>query len=81
MPEESRNCSGTECGYRYVYGATDTDYNYVQGKLGTETFRFGSNDEVTVQNFIFGCTDKIYRNDLFDGHVASHIFCIDISGY
>jgi hypothetical protein len=52
-----------------VYGATDTDRNYVKGILGTETIKFGSNDAATVQSFTFGCTNTVYRNDLFDGYV------------
>ncbi|EEE67314.1 hypothetical protein OsJ_24556 [Oryza sativa Japonica Group] len=60
----------TECGYRYVYGATDTDRNYVKGILGTETIKFGSNDAATVQSFTFGCTNTVYRNDLFDGNTG-----------
>ncbi|XP_052163156.1 aspartic proteinase nepenthesin-1-like [Oryza glaberrima] len=63
-------CSDTECGYRYVYGATDTDRNYVQGILGTETIEFGSNDAATVHSFTFGCTNTVYRNDLFDGNTG-----------
>ncbi|XP_015646014.1 aspartic proteinase nepenthesin-1 [Oryza sativa Japonica Group] len=63
-------CSDTECGYRYVYGATDTDRNYVKGILGTETIKFGSNDAATVQSFTFGCTNTVYRNDLFDGNTG-----------
>uniref|UniRef100_J3MLK6 Peptidase A1 domain-containing protein n=1 Tax=Oryza brachyantha TaxID=4533 RepID=J3MLK6_ORYBR len=72
LQKETRtNCTGdAACGYRYVYGATDTDNNYVQGILGTETFTFGSSKEVTMQNFVFGCTNTIYRNDLFNGHVT-----------
>jgi hypothetical protein len=70
LPEQVRTtCSDTECGYRYAYGATDTDRNYVQGILGTETIKFGSNDAATVQSFTFGCTNTVYRNDLFDGYV------------
>uniref|UniRef100_A0A0D9WZT0 Peptidase A1 domain-containing protein n=1 Tax=Leersia perrieri TaxID=77586 RepID=A0A0D9WZT0_9ORYZ len=68
-------CTDTQCGYRYVYGGdggNGTYSNYVQGTLGTETLRFGGSSEVAVKGFAFGCTDKIYRDDIFDGHFISN---------